>query len=194
MSERISQTNLGKLYNLEEKSLGKERVNEIIREIRNLGDKEKNSRTIFLCHSHLDKLIVKKIILFFYRLSVDIYVDWMDSAMPKVTNRNTAVTIKEKIENCSRFLFLATYSGLKSKWCDWELGLAYSLKGEEELAILPIESKSGKWHGSEYLKLYPVMLFELDDFEFVTAEKVTIRNDSKNREKSLIQWLENNNL
>jgi hypothetical protein len=33
------------------------------------------------------------------------------------------------------------------------------------------------------------MFFDENDFELITADKVTIRNEMKKQQKSLIQWL-----
>ena len=95
--------------------------------------------------------------------------------MPVVTDKNTAALIKDKIQHCHKFLFLATSRALQSKWCDWELGIAYSIKKENEMAILPIESKSGKWKGSEYLNLFPEMEFETADLDNVEVRDIKIR-------------------
>jgi hypothetical protein len=81
----------------------------------------------------------------------------MDVDLPVFTDKNTASIVKSKIDNSDKFLFLATYNALRSKWCNWELGLAYSSKGENDFAVLPIESRTGNWKGNEYLELYPEM-------------------------------------
>lgn len=187
MAKLISQTDLKEIYKKEVKELGETRIAEIIKEKRNIQSEGKKAKSVFLCHSHQDKTIVDKITIFFNRLDVNIYVDWMDNAMPKVTNGETASMIKSKIEFNNRFLFLATYYGLRSKWCDWELGLAYSIKKVTELAILPIESKSGQWRGSEYLKLYPIMVIKEDELEHANSNSVTIEKD--HNIVTLEQWL-----
>ncbi len=190
MSEqRISTKKLEKLYRDEIKKNGKSSIENIVKAKRLTEERWENQKSIFLCHSHHDKTIVEKIILLFNKVDANIYVDWMDLAMPKVTNRETAEIIKTKIQHCSRFLFLASYYGLKSKWCDWELGVAYSTKKSDELAILPIESKSGNWQGSEYLQLYPMMLIDENDLNDVTSEKVTIIKNGIPNSVSLEQWL-----
>ena len=71
-------------------------------------------------------------------------------------------------------LLLATYHGLRSKWCNWELGIADSIKKSSNLAILPIESKSGNWKGNEYLQLYPEMKFGVSDLELLTVDEINI--------------------
>jgi len=130
MEKRISQKDLARLYQRELKNNGKSAFNSLLHDKRVSETGPKRQKSIFLCHSHHDKTIVNKIIVLFNRLDTNIYVDWMDDRMPKVTSADTALKIKSKIKHCSRFLFLATYFGLKSKWCDWELGVAYSIKDE----------------------------------------------------------------
>jgi hypothetical protein len=189
MEQRISTRKLDKLYRDEIKKHGKSSIEDIVKAKRLTEDGRGKMKSIFLCHSHHDKTIVEKMILLFNKIDVNIYVDWMDEAMPKVTNRDTAEIIKNKIQHCSRFVFLASYFGLKSKWCDWELGVAYSTKAIDELAILPIESKSGNWQGSEYLQLYPIMLMDGNDLNEVTSDKVTIVKNGTPNPVSLQQWL-----
>ncbi len=186
--KRTSSKELDKFYRDELKKQGKHGVEELVKRKRTTEKDHRVQKSIFLCHSHLDKTIVEKITLLFSKLDVNIYVDWMDETLPRVTNYNTAKSIKEKIHHCNRFIYLATYHGLRSKWCDWELGIAYSLKRIEELAILPVESKSGKWEGSEYLGLYPIMILG-DSLDQLQANEVSIKRYTDNTETSLQQWL-----
>lgn len=174
MTKHLSQNNLDQFYKEELKKIGKTGIEEIKKnqKLKSLSSKNKS---IFLCHSHLDKTIVNKMVMLFNKLDVDLYVDWMDKDMPELTDRNTASLIKDKIDKSYKFIFLATYSALRSKWCSWELGLAYSSKGENDFAILPIDSRSGKWSGNEYLQLYPEMQIDkLDTVESLTAEDINI--------------------
>lgn len=146
MNKYISQPGLEKLYKKELKNSGHDGIKRITDSKRTI-ERQNNVVNIFLCHSHLDKTIVDKTLVLLNQLQVEIYVDWMDDSLPINTNHETGLLIKTKIENCDKFIFLATFRALKSKWCNWELGLAFSLKKEIEMAILPIESKSGNWPG-----------------------------------------------
>jgi hypothetical protein len=178
-NQYISQKELAKVYKKELKSLGN------ISDIKEKGDIRKS---VFLSHSHLDKTIVSKITALLKKLNTDIYVDWLDQTMPEITSEVTAQNIKDKIEKCHKFLFLATYHGIRSKWCMWELGIADTLKGNSNLAILPIESNSGNWRGSEYVKLYSEMKFKTD-LDNVVEDDVFIKQGTK--EISLKNWLDN---
>lgn len=188
MSNLISQTDLQKLYTKERKDYGIQGIESIIESKRNTEKEYKKKRSVFLCHAHQDKTVVNNIILLFNKVDVNFYVDWMDSEMPKITDKNTAAVIRRKIEHNNRFLFLATAAGLASKWCSWELGLAYSIKNIDELAILPIESKSGIWKGNEYLNLYPHMQIQEKDFEKIDVNAITIKRDER-KLVTLEEWL-----
>lgn len=174
MEKFISQNNLEDFYKKEVRALGKKGIQDQIEKKRNDDKTKKANRTIFLSHSHLDKTIVSKIGLLFSKLDTELYVDWLDKSLPETTNKQTANAIKIKIQESKHFLFLATYHGLRSKWCNWELGIADSVIKENKLAILPIETKSGNWTGNEYLHLYPEMKFEIEDLDFLTVDKIKI--------------------
>lgn len=189
MSKHLSQNELRSFYSKEVRNLGKREIDDLLKDSRNT--KKGEDKSIFLCHSHLDKTIVEKITLLFKKVDYEIYVDWMDEGLPKVTDKNTARLIRDKIGNCSRFLFLATSRALTSKWCDWELGIAYSLKEEKHIAMLPIYSQNGNWKGSEYLGLYPEMEIDSIDLNEIDERNVRIRY-SKSKTVLLETWLKNN--
>ena len=156
MDKYISQKDLDKVYRKEIKENGKAGFEHML-DMKSLHHGKKHSpRHIFLCHAHVDKLIVDKVYAFFKTLNTELYIDWMDHSIPEITNVVTALSIKKKIDECNKFIFLATARALRSRWCNWELGLAYSRNGLE-LAILPIETWTGNWSGNEYLHLYPVI-------------------------------------
>jgi hypothetical protein len=189
MEKYISQSTLEVFYKKELKILGKDGVEEKIgKKRREFVSGQKARKTIFLSHSHLDKTIVNKIGLLFDNLDAELYVDWLDKTLPETTNKVTASAIKTKIQDCHHFLFLATYHGLRSKWCNWELGIADSLKSENKLAILPIQSKAGNWSGNEYLQLYPEMKIENDDLDSLTISQISIQ-PLEGKAVSLEKWL-----
>jgi len=185
-SNFISQVDLSTLYSQEIKSKGKNGIKETLNKKKPLEEQEiRNS--IFLCHSHLDKTIVEKVSILFERMHVGMYIDWMDLTMPRETNHITAKTIKSRIEQCKKFIFLATYNALKSKWCNWELGLAYASRIDNDFAILPIETKSGKWLGNEYLNLYPVIKIE-GRIEDIVVNHVKVFS-TNGKEMEFLDWL-----
>ena len=186
MSEKhLSQLDLQKLYNKEVKLRGKKEILKTLVEQKPESEYEiKNS--VFLSHSHLDKTIVEKAAILFKNIRLGVYIDWLDSSLPSQTNHQTATTIKYKIDNCKKFIFLATYNALKSKWCNWELGLAYASRGEKDFAVLPVESRAGRWPGNEYLNLYPEIRIQgIDDLDINTIQV----NMPSGTEVSLNDWL-----
>ncbi|MGX5820865.1 toll/interleukin-1 receptor domain-containing protein [Chitinophaga lutea] len=179
MANHVSQIDLEVFYKQEKKSRGARGIQEVVNAVRINDDLNATSRKIiFLSHSHLDRTIVDKIVLLFNKVNISVYVDWLDGEMPKYTNKETAAQIKQKIESADKFLFLATYNALRSKWCNWELGIAFSKKYNTDFAILPIEAKSGRWTGNEYLQLYPEMQFDLSKgIEGMQPWDISIRID-----------------
>ena len=189
-TKHLSQNDLDIVYKKELKKIGKQGFEEIRKDIQEKSKEHESKNSIFLCHSHLDKTIVNKMLALFQGLNVDLYIDWMDDNLPSQTDKNTASAIKTKIDESQKFLFLATYNALRSKWCNWELGLAYSSKGENDFAVLPIESKSGKWLGSEYLQLYPEMqINSLDRGGAITEKDIQI-NFYNERVIDFKSWLQ----
>ncbi|HMO52379.1 MAG TPA: toll/interleukin-1 receptor domain-containing protein [Kiritimatiellia bacterium] len=116
--------------------------------------------TVFLSHKHTDSLLVRQAVALFKSLGVEVYIDWLDSSMPPVTDIRTANRLKEKIRTCSKFVFLASDDAIASKWCNWELGLGDAAKYLNNIAILPAGSRGKSWSGSEYLGIYPVITSE----------------------------------
>lgn len=96
-------------------------------------------------------------------LSYDVYIDWLDPDMPPETNEETAKIIKQKIDECDRFLLVATTNAVNSRWVPWELGYADKSKSVNNIAVIPIADAYGNWEGAEYLRLYPRVLTATDD-------------------------------
>ncbi|PWG04405.1 toll/interleukin-1 receptor domain-containing protein [Polaribacter aquimarinus] len=188
MEKYLSQKQLDKLYRREKRVLGKEGIEEKLNKSKSLSNSNFQNGSIFFSHSHLDKTIVSKIGLLFDKLDIELYVDWLDKSLPESTNIITATKIKDKIKSSNKFLFLATFHGLKSKWCNWELGIADSLKSHENLAILPIETRSGNWKGNEYLELYSEMRIESNNIDDLNADQIFIKNISGDS-ISLREWI-----
>lgn len=114
--------------------------------------------TVFLSHKHEETDVLNRIIVLLKKLGVSVYVDWLDEGMPKTTSGATAKRIKQKIENCKKFIFLATVGAINSKWCNWELGFGDAKKYPQNIAVFPItETKGSTWDGSEYLQIYPII-------------------------------------
>ncbi len=115
---------------------------------------KESAKTAFLSHSHLDKDLVLGLQRYLAQSGYKIYVDWQDAGMPRITNKETAVKIKERIKNNDYFLMLATKNALQSRWVPWEVGVADSLKPYDKLLIIPIVVDGEDFKGREYLSVY----------------------------------------
>lgn len=110
--------------------------------------------TIFLSHSSKDRVLAQGLVYYLASLGISVYVDWNDSDLPRVTNRETAEKLKDKIKDNRLFMILATKNALESKWVPWEVGIADQCKGESFMLLVPVADASGRFEGSEYLQLY----------------------------------------
>lgn len=143
-----------------------------------------NETTVFLSHKHSDGEVLRNVISMLRNCGVSVYVDWMDSEMPKHTSGVTATKIKEKISSCQKFILLATEGAIASKWCNWELGYGDAHKYRDNIAIMPItETRGDIFSGSEYLQIYPVIKTK---YQFTSGEYYVVDG---NTEIPLGDWL-----
>ncbi len=110
--------------------------------------------TVFLSHSHQDADLVEPAILFLASQGVVVYVDWKDPTMPAITSPETAARIKERIGACKKFVVLGTNNAVKSRWIPWELGVADSRTGMNNIAVMPVVPQYRSWEGQEYVGIY----------------------------------------
>jgi hypothetical protein len=133
-------------------------INESLLEFKN---ELKSIKTkIFLSHKHDELEALDGAISFLKKAGVDIYVDWLDSGMPKTTSGVTAQRIKDKIKENDKFILLATEAAINSKWCNWELGLGDAAKYIDNIAILPVKKDYADFSGNEYLEIYPYIDYQ----------------------------------
>lgn len=127
------------------------------------GGRVSDRTAIFLSHKHSDLEDLKDIIGFLRRFhNVDVYIDSMDTNMPKKTSGETAHRIKNIIKKCDRFILLATDAAIESKWCNWELGFGDAHKYRDKIALFPIKEKNmldNQYKGNEYMQIYPFIAF-----------------------------------
>ena len=158
MKNLISKQLLSKVRN--------ENLNESTKLILQAEDKRKRNKysfevSVFLSHKHEEKEIIQQTITLLSKLGINVYVDWLDNGMPRITSGYTALRIKEKIRQNDKFILLATESAINSKWCNWELGYGDACKYHKNIAIMPITDKEdNNFSGSEYLQIYPVITSE----------------------------------
>jgi hypothetical protein len=110
-------------------------------------------QTLFLCHSHLDEVLVRGLVTLLEESGWMVYVDWADAAMPEQPTRETAARIKQRIVELNFFLFLATANSMSSRWCPWEIGYADGKKPIDQILVVPT-TDGIRTHGNEYLQLY----------------------------------------
>lgn len=113
----------------------------------------KGRRTVFLCHSHKDKELVKGVEALLNEADMNVYIDWQDTQMPEKPDQITASRIKDRIVAADFFLFLATENSMQSRWCPWEIGYADGKKKLTQILVIPT-TNGITTHGSEYLDLY----------------------------------------
>lgn len=114
--------------------------------------------TIFLSHKHDDLANLKRVVFIIEKLNTNIYVDWLDSSMPKNTSGVTASRIKEKIRKMDKFILVASDAAIESKWCNWELGYGDAQKYDcKKIALFPICKIQDQWKGKEYMSIYPTI-------------------------------------
>ncbi len=118
------------------------------------------AKTVFLSHSHLDKDLVLGLQRYLAKSGHKIYIDWQDTSMPRITNKETAIKIKDNIKKNEYFLMLATINSLKSRWVPWEVGVADSIKVYDKLLIIPVIINDERFEGSEYLAVYKRLEFD----------------------------------
>jgi hypothetical protein len=133
-------------------------LNESLRQYK--AESRYNKVTVFLSHKHDERELLDGAISFLKSQGVEVYVDWLDDGMPKHTSGETAKRIKEKIKENRKFILLASEGAINSKWCNWELGLGDAEKYIRNIAILPVEKENHSYSGSEYLQIYPYVVYE----------------------------------
>ena len=152
-----------------------------------------SNATIFLSHKHDDLVNLKRVICILENLSSNVYLDWLDSSMPKITSGETAVKIKQRIAKQDKFILVASDAAIESKWCNWELGYGDAQKYEKgKIALFPIRQTVGKWKGNEYMSIYPTIQYYDDRYKYKGITKGFYYRYKKNDKiylKPLIDWL-----
>lgn len=73
------------------------------------------SPSVFISHKHSDRSRLKGLLgLLKNTYGVRVYIDSMDSSMPKKTSDITAKRFRTKIKGCDRFILLATDKAVES--------------------------------------------------------------------------------
>jgi len=127
--------------------------------------------TVFISHKHDDLEDLKGVLGFLeMQYSVKVYIDSRDSSMPAVTSAETGTTFKKRIEQCDKFILLATNGAIESKWCNWELGFGDAKRFGEHIALFPMKPEGTHdvlYKGNEYFSIYPYIRYS-DGTEYYT--------------------------
>ncbi len=119
--------------------------------------------TVFISHKHDELEDLKGIIGFLEKTyNVKAYIDSKDSSMPAVTSGETATRIKDRIDQCDKFILLATNKAIEAKWCNWELGYGDAKKFKKNIALFPMKPKGDNdtsYKGNEYMSIYPYITY-----------------------------------
>jgi hypothetical protein len=111
-------------------------------------------RTAFLCHSSKDNDLARGLVRLLQDGGWRVYVDYEDTALPLMPDRETARRIRDAIRLANFFLFLASPNSVQSRWCPWEIGFADGCKNEEKIWVAQTKESNGRVYGNEYLDLY----------------------------------------
>lgn len=121
--------------------------------------KHKYQFDVFLSHSVKDAELVLGVVRILEDMGKKVYVDWVvDKQLSRDSvTKETAETLRTRMKESSRLLYLATDNASSSKWMPWELGYFDGLKSGK-VAILPlVDSAYSSFQGQEYLGLYPAL-------------------------------------
>ena len=114
---------------------------------------------VFLSNSIRDEELVIGVENIFKGMGKTVYIDWVfDKHLSRDSvTKETAETLRHRMKQSSKLLYLATDNASSSKWMPWELGYFDGLKSGN-VAILPlVDSAYSSFQGQEYLGLYPVL-------------------------------------
>lgn len=118
--------------------------------------------TVFISHKHDDLDNLSGVIgLLEKEYNVKAYIDSKDPSLPETPSAETAKRIKERIDQCDKFILLATNKAIESKWCNWELGYGDAKKYKSKIALFPMQPKGNQtqYRGNEYMKIYPYISY-----------------------------------
>jgi len=113
---------------------------------------------VFMSHSIRDAAVVFTLKTKIENMGYSVYIDWdVDGQLDHSrVDKETALLIRARMQNCSCLFFSTSDNSPNSKWMPWELGYFDALKGR--VAILPLSNEPTDlnfYNGQEYLGLYP---------------------------------------
>ena len=119
---------------------------------------------IFLSHSFDDARVVKIVKELLEESGYSVYVDWIedDHLDRGEVSPETAVVLRNRMNNCSSLIYLTSPSAEKSLWMPWELGYMDAKTGR--VSVAPIVGDDEQFEGREYLGMYPYLDLTMDKF------------------------------
>ena len=164
-----------------------------------ISDLARNLPRVFISYKHCNLGILKGLIGFLEKENnVITYTDRNDSTLPRTSSAKNAELIKKTINNCDKFILLATNGAIKSKWCNGELGYGDTSKGKGA-AIFPMNDTAfsiSDYSGNEYMELYPSVVYRDETTMYISKKPIKedfyiqIKNDRNNIIIPLKQWPE----
>lgn len=143
----------------------------------------------FLSHSSNDKELVVGAIRVLEGHGATVYIDKKDPTLPPYTSKETARTLRQRIQESRKFVLLASKNSHESKWVPWELGIADGYKGVGQVVIFPAlnEQYDRAWTRWEYLGLYDRIVW--GDHQDYQKRIWMVLDEKANTATELSRWL-----
>lgn len=153
--------------------------------------------SVFLSHKHSDREELFRVKNLLETLGISVYVDWLDSTLPKITRGETGKLIKERIKKYDKFILVATDAAIASQWCNWELGIGDAEKySKDKIALFPLREDNKSWSGTEYMEIYPTIEYEDGSNKYSNGSFIPkgyyVKYPVKDKKRSIInlkEWL-----
>ena len=157
--------------------------------IRTMAKRRSPNGSTFLSHSSKDEELVDGAIAVLKGHGATVYIDEIDPDMPPYTNTETAEKLKQRIDQCKKFVMLASKNSKGSTWVPWELGIADGKKDLNRVAIFSaVENQSDtSWVSWEYLGLYHQIMWA--DLQGHDKPLWIVLNRRRNTGTPLSEWL-----
>jgi hypothetical protein len=157
--------------------------------LRDQAEKRSPQGATFLSHSSKDDDLVSGAVRILEIHGASVYLDKKDPELPPYTNKDTAATLRSRIEQSKKFVLLASENSRESKWVPWELGIADGYKNRRQIALFPAVEATDRtaWTSWEYLGLYDHIVWgKLKGYE---KNVWMVWDDTSNTATELSKWL-----
>jgi len=150
----------------------------------------KSANATFLSHSSKDDEVMPGVVRVLEGHGATVYLDKKDPTLLNKKPRDIAVTLRNRISDCKKFIVFASVNIKESKWVPWELGLADGYKKPRNVCIFPAPDKASdhKWTEQEYLGIYERIVW--GSFKGKDKPEWMVWNHEDNTATQLREWLE----